>query len=173
VYAKNHNPPAEPLSPTAGVYPVFETPFGRMAAMICHDANYTDVARRLAANGSQLTSAGFHEFQGFGEQAWTNVTFRAVENHNAIVLTGAAYVSAIIDQNGRQVALDASYEGGPLVMVADVAVGFGKTCYTSIGDVLGWVALAGFVFFIIFQVVTNRRAKKGKTTLQASGSGAE
>ncbi len=173
VYAKNHNPPGEPLSPTAGVYPVFETPFGRMAAMICHDANYTDVARRLAANGSQLTSAGFHEFQGFGEQAWTNVTFRAVENHNAIVLTGASYVSAIIDQNGRQVALDASYEGGPLVMVADVAMGSGATVYTSIGDVLGWVALAGFVFFIIFQAVTNRRAKKGKTTLQASGSSAE
>jgi apolipoprotein N-acyltransferase len=168
VYAKNHNPPGEPLSPTAGVYPVFETSFGRMAAMICHDANYTDVARRLAANGSQLTSAGFHEFQGFGEQAWTNVSFRAVENHNAIVLTGASYVSAIIDQNGRQVALDVSYDGGPLVMVADVAVGSGKTFYTYTGDLLGWVALAGFVFFIVFQAVTNRRAKKAAVIQQAS-----
>jgi apolipoprotein N-acyltransferase len=160
VYAKNHTPPGEPLSPTAGVYPVFDTPFGRMAAFICHDANYTDVSRRLAANGSQLLANGFREFQGFGEQAWTNVTFRAVENHNAIVMTGASYVSAIIDPNGRQVALDASYEGGPRVLVADVPMGSGATPYTSIGDVLGWVALAGFVFFMIFQAVMNRRAKQ-------------
>jgi apolipoprotein N-acyltransferase len=139
-----------------------------MAALICHDANYTDVSRKLAANGSQLLAAGFREFQGFGEQAWTNVAFRAVENHNAMVMTGASYVSAIIDPNGHQVALDASYEGGPLVMVADVAVGSGKTIYTSMGDVLGWAALAGFVFFIVFQAVTNRRAKKAAAAQQAS-----
>ncbi len=160
VYAKNHNAPGESLSPTAGVYPVFDTPFGKMAALICHDANYTDVSRRLAANGSQLLAAGFREFQGFGEQAWTNVAFRAVENHNAMVMTGASYVSAIIDPNGRQVALDASYEGGPRVLVADVPMGSGATAYTSVGDVLGWLALAGFLFFIIFQAVTNRRVNK-------------
>jgi apolipoprotein N-acyltransferase len=169
VYAKNHNPPGEPLSPTAGVYPVFDSPFGRLAALICHDANYTDVSRKLAANGSQLTSAGYREFQGFGEQAWTNVTFRAVENHNAMVLTGASYVSAIIDAKGRQIALDASYEGGPLVMVADVPMGPGTTVYTGIGDVLGWVALAGFVFFIVFQSVTARRVKKATITSRPSG----
>jgi apolipoprotein N-acyltransferase len=160
VYAKNHNAPGEPLSPTAGVFPVFDTPFGRMAALICHDANYTDVSRKLAANGSQLLAAGFREFQGFGEQAWTNVAFRAVENHNAMVMTGASYVSAIIDPNGRQVALDASYEGGPRVLVADVPMGSGATAYTSMGDLLGWLALAGFVFFIIFQAVMNRRARR-------------
>jgi apolipoprotein N-acyltransferase len=169
VYAKNHNPPGEPLSPTAGVYPVFDSPFGKLAALICHDANYTDVSRKLAANGSQLTSAGYREFQGFGEQAWTNVTFRAVENHNAMVLTGASYVSAIIDPNGRQIALDASYNGGPLVMVADVPMGSGAAVYTRIGDVLGWVALAGFMFFIVFQSVTTRRAKKAAAASELPG----
>ncbi|MGE5375932.1 MAG: nitrilase-related carbon-nitrogen hydrolase [Bacteroidota bacterium] len=169
VYAKNHVPPGEPLSAAAGAYPVLDTPFGKMAAMICHDANYTDVARRLAANGSQLIAAGFREFQGFGEQAWTNVTFRAVENHTPIVMTGASYVSAVIDPNGRQVALDASYKGGPLVLVADVPMGSGATVYTRAGDVLGWLALAGFVFFSIFQAVTARRSKKA-AAMQPSGS---
>lgn len=150
VYAKNHPTPGEPLSPTAGVYPVYDTLWGRMASSICHDNNYTDVDRRLAANGAQLIGAGFLEFAGGGEQAWQNVTFRAVENHTAIVMTGAAYVSAVIDQNGRQVALNTDYEGSPLVMVADVPMGSGSTPYTSMGDVMGWIALAGLVFFIIF-----------------------
>jgi apolipoprotein N-acyltransferase len=160
IYAKNHNSPGEPLSPGAGTYPVFATPFGKMAALICHDANYTDVSRTLAANGAQLIAAGFREFGGFGMQLWTNTTFRAVENRTAMVVTGAAYASAIIDQNGRQIALDASYDAGPLVMVGDVPMGSGPTLYTSTGDVLGWVALAGFVFFTVFQIVVERRGKK-------------
>jgi apolipoprotein N-acyltransferase len=93
-------------------------------------------------------------------QLWTNTTFRAVENRTAMVVTGAAYASAIIDQNGRQIALDASYDAGPLVMVGDVPMGSGPTLYTSTGDVLGWVALAGFVFFTVFQIVVERRGKK-------------
>jgi hypothetical protein len=47
-------------------------------------------------------------------------------------------------------------------------VGSGKTFYTYTGDLLGWVALAGFVFFIVFQAVTNRRAKKAAVIQQAS-----
>ena len=163
VYAKNHNTPGEPLSPTAGVYPVYDTPFGKMASSICHDNNYTDVDRKLAANGAQLIGAGFREFGGGGgEQSWQNVTFRAVENHTAIVMTGAAYVSAIIDGHGRQIMLDNTYEGGPLVMVADVPMGSGATPYTSLGDVLGWVSLAGLVFFTVFSSVVVKRATKVK-----------
>ena len=168
VYAKNHNTPGEPRSPGAGVYPVFDTPFGTMGALICHDANYTDVSRRLTANGAQLIAAGFREFRGAGEQLWTNVTFRAVENHTAMVVTGAAYLSAIIDQNGRQIALDASHDASPLVMVGDVPLGSGPTLYTSTGDMLGWVALAGLVFFAVLQNVVERRAKKAAKASQSS-----
>jgi len=161
-YAKFHNTPGEGLSPTAGEFPVFDTEFGKIAALICHDANYTDVTRRLSTNGAQLLAAGFREFRGFGEQLWTNTTFRAVENHTAMVVTGAAYASAIIDQNGRQIALDASYDGSPLVLVGDVPMGTGPTFYTSAGDVLGWIALAGLVFFIFYPSVVARKMKKNK-----------
>lgn len=159
-YAKIHNAPGESLSPGAGVYPVFDTRFGKMAALICHDGNYTDVSRTLAANGAQLIGAGYREFGGFGMQLWTNTTFRAVENRTALVVTGAAYVAAIIDPNGRQVALDATYDAGPLVLIGDVPMGSGPTLYTSVGDLLGWVALAGFVFFMGLQIVVERRMKQ-------------
>jgi apolipoprotein N-acyltransferase len=137
----------------------------------CYDANYTDVSRRLTANGAQLIAAGFREFRGAGEQVWTNVTFRAVENHTAMVLTGAAYVSAIIDPNGRHIALDASYDASPLVMVGDVPMGSGPTLYTSTGDVLGWVALAGFVASIVFQIIVQRRAKQAAKASQPLSAG--
>ena len=159
-YAKNHAPPGEPRSVTAGVYPVYATSLGRLAAEICHDANYTDVTRKLTQNGASLISAGLNEFGGFGEQYWTNVTFRAVENRAAMVVTARETGSAIIDPNGHQVALSLAPHGEQAILVGDVPLGTDSAPYTSLGDILGWLCLAGFVFFIIFQTVTERRMKK-------------
>ena len=126
--------------------------------MICHDGNYTDVARRLARNGTQLIAAPFKEFPGFGEQLWQNETFRAVENHAAVVVTGASSVAAIINPYGRQVALNVDKNGSEVVLIGDVSLGSGEgTLYTTLGDVLGWVTLAGLMAFIIFMSVEGRR----------------
>jgi predicted amidohydrolase len=161
VYNKAHIPPGEAYDVAGGTYPVFSTPLGQMAAMICHDGNYTDVARKLARNGAQLISAAFKEFPGFGEQLWQNTTFRAVENRTAVVVTGATSVAAIIDPYGRQVALDVDKEGSEVVLVGDVRLGSGKgTLYSSLGDILGWVALVGLVAFTVYQSVEGRMFKK-------------
>lgn len=160
IYGKNHAPPGEPLSPSAGSYPVFETPLGRLATLICHDGNYTDVTRKLTRNGAQLISAGLSEFGGFGEQYWTHITFRAVENHTAFVLSSRKTGSAIIDPEGRQIALSLVPGGEQVVLTGDVPISDGGTVYTRIGDILGWLSLVGYIVFIVLQIRTNRKAKK-------------
>ena len=158
-YAKNHPvPPYEPLPQGAGVYPVFDTPWRKMAAMICQDANFTDVSRRLAANGAQLIAIGLNESKGDAEHKVTYTTLRAVENHAAVVATGSTHFSAVIDPNGRQVNVNLDTVGSPLVMVADVRMGSGPTLYSAAGDVLGWVSLAGFAFYFTFMIVVRIRA---------------
>jgi apolipoprotein N-acyltransferase len=161
VYNKTHIPPGEAYDVEGGVYPVFGTSMGNIAAMICHDGNYTDVARNLTANGAQLISAGFKEFPGFGEQLWQNLTFRAVENQTAVVVTGATSVASIVDPYGRIVALDVDKDGTKVVLVGDVSLGSGKgTPYTSLGDILGWATLAGLVGFMVYQIVEERKTKQ-------------
>jgi len=159
VYGKNEIPPGEPVTPTAGVYPVVDTPLGRLATMICHDANYTATARKLKANGAQLVSAGLNEFGGFGEQYWTNVSFRAIENRTAMVVTSRETGSAIINPDGTPSALNLD-KGEHLVLVGDVILGSGDTLYTSLGDILGWVSLVVFIAFMVFQSIVEKRAKK-------------
>jgi len=161
VYGKNHVF-GEPPTPTAGVYPVFDTPLGRLATLICHDANYTDVARRLTKNGAQLIASPINEFGGFGEQYWTNVTFRALENRAAMVFTGRATNSGIIDSYGRQVALAINLDGEQVTLVVDVPLGSGNAPLVRLGDWLGWICLGGLVIFLVFQAVTERRAKKAE-----------
>lgn len=161
VYGKYHTwMIGEPPTLSAGVFPVYDTPLGRLAAMICHDANYTNVARKLTANGAQIIAAPYREFGGFGEQAWNNALFRAVENRTAVVMSGVASVSSIINPDGSLVALDTNIDGSRVVLVGDVTLGSGNAPYTSLGDALGWATLAGVVFFMVFQMAVERRAKK-------------
>lgn len=160
VYGKNHAPPGEPLSPSAGRYPVYDTPLGRLATLICHDGNYTDVARKLAGNGAQLIAAALNEFGGFGEQYWTHVTFRAVENRVAMVVTSRQTGSAIIDPHGRQLALSLKPHGEKVTLIGDVPLGSGNTPYQALGDWMGWISLAGWVFFVVLKSRTTKRAKK-------------
>ena len=161
VYNKTHIPPGEFYDVEGGTFTDFNTPLGEMASMICHDGNYTDIARKLTQNGAQLIAAPFKEFPGFGEQLWQNLTFRAVENQTAVVVTGATSVAAIIDPCGRLVALDVDKDGSEVNLVGDVSLGSGEgTLYTSLGDILGWVTLAGMVAFMVYQSVEERQAKK-------------
>jgi apolipoprotein N-acyltransferase len=51
-------------------------------------------------------------------------------------------------------------------MVGDVKLGSGPTLYTRLGDLLGWLALAGFVFFMVYQSIVERRAKRGAKGLE-------
>lgn len=163
-YNKTHIPPGEAYDVRETTFPAFETELGRLAAMICHDANYTDVARKLTLHGAQLIAAGFFEFPGFGEQLWQNTTFRAVENHTALVVAGATSAAAIIDPYGRQVALDVDRDGSEVVLVGDVSLGSGRgTLYTSLGDVLGWVSMAGLVAFVVYMSVEGRRSGKASS----------
>jgi apolipoprotein N-acyltransferase len=162
-YSKNHAPPGEDRSLNAGTFPVNDTPLGQLAALICHDGNYTDVARRLTDKGAQITSAGLNEFGGFGEQFWTNITFRAVENRTAMVVAARSTGSAIIDPYGHQVALDITPNSN-IVLVGDVSLGSGKnTLYTNIGDVLGWIMLVAYVGMMVFQIRVQNQIKKTET----------
>lgn len=161
VYNKTHIPPGERYDVKGGLFPVFETSLGRMAALICADGNYTDVSRKLTQNGARLIAAPYKEFPGFGEQLWQNISFRAVENQTAMVVTGATSVAAIIDPYGRQIALDVDKDGSEVVLVSDVSLGTGEgTLYTSLGDILGWAMLAGLLVFLAYMVVHKIRSKK-------------
>ena len=161
VYNKTHIPPGERYDAVGAPFPVFDTPIGVLASMICHDGNYTDVARGLARGGAQLIAIGYFEFPGFGEQLWQNATFRAAENHTALVVAGATSVSAVIDPYGRVISLNVDKNGSETVLIGDVSLGSVKgTPYSFLGDLLGWAAMAGLAGFIVFMTVEGRLPKR-------------
>lgn len=164
VYGKNHpTSPGEPPIVTAGVYPVYKTKLGRMATIICNDVHWTNTSRTLALKGAQLIAVPTLEGPGIALEQVAQSVLRAVENRVAVVKTDVAYAAAIIDPYGNIIALrNASPNGAAFALVANVPLGTSTTLYSKLGDWLGWLSLAGFVFFVILQKM-NRRQQKAQS----------
>jgi apolipoprotein N-acyltransferase len=135
-------------SPTRGTYPVYDTEIGVLGTIICYDLDYTDTARKLAAQGVQLIGVPSNDWGGIADKHYTHVVFRAIENRVAMVKADGGFDSVIVDPYGRIKALASFPEGGGATLVADVLIGDGKgTLNTQLGDWVGWVGIAGMVFF--------------------------
>lgn len=164
VYGKKHgSSPGEPDSATPRLYPVYDTPYGKFATIICNDMNFTDTTRALAANGAQLVTIPTWEVSmpGFHYELAVQSVLRAVENRVVTVKADTAFASVITDPYGRIIARrDGAPEGEAFALVADVPLGTGNTISMKLGDWVGWLALAGMVALMVFQNIVNRKSHK-------------
>jgi apolipoprotein N-acyltransferase len=159
IYGKTHPTvfSGEPKTISRGVYPVYSTPVGTLATMICFDADFTDVARQYGQQNVQLIAAPSLFGRSIAEMPYTQIVFRAIENRTAIVMADVAYNSGIIDPYGRVLKLVITPEGSQATLVADVTLETGKTLYSQFGDWLGWLSLNGLILFAIFMPVRLKR----------------
>ncbi len=94
-------------------FPVFDTDFGRVGMMICHDTSFAEPARELALKGAELILVPIWG----GRQAL--VRARAIENGVYLATSGYDYDSEIVDPLGRVLAV-VPHDKGPAVAVADL-----------------------------------------------------
>jgi len=151
VFGKDHPVVfAGETSLTRGTYPVYTTELGKLATIICYDLDYTDTARKMAAQGAQIIAVPSNDWSTIADKHFTHLVFRAVENRVAMVKADGGWDSAIIDPYGRIRALASFPQGGEATLVSDVQLGDGNgTLYTRLGDWTGWVGLLGMIFFAV------------------------
>lgn len=94
-------------------FPVFDTDFGRVGMLICHDASFPEAARELALNGAEVILMPIWG----GRQ--TLVRARAMENGVYLATSGYDYPSEIISPTGDVVA-EVPVGKGPAVAFAEI-----------------------------------------------------
>lgn len=156
VYGKSHPmvTSGEPKTVSAGTYPVYNTSLERVATMICFDASFTDVARRLGRQGAQLITNPSLFGPSIAAMPHTMAVFRAIENRSAIVMADVAYNSAVVDPHGRVLASSITREGKGLILAADVPLYGSTTTYSTAGDWLGWLSLIGWLIAVLSTSLT-------------------
>jgi apolipoprotein N-acyltransferase len=68
----------------------------------------------------------------------------------------------ITDNHGKILADKRTPDGESGVVITDVTLASKPSLYTSIGDWPGWISLAGFAFFMVYQSMVESKAKKAK-----------
>lgn len=160
-YDKTHPTPMEPMRPGTGPVPLLDTPYGRLASVICYDADFPALVRQPA----DILLVPAADWSGFEYLHAQKAVFRAVENGYAIVRPSAHGVSTVIDGQGRMVAQNDSFTTDTPVLVAAVPVQPRiDTLYSRIGDVFGWLCVLAAAAFSL------RCLPRGRGSRPAPGS---
>ncbi|MDH3497959.1 MAG: hypothetical protein OER21_14455 [Gemmatimonadota bacterium] len=129
-----------------GILPVWETPYGRLTAAICHDFDFPPLLWQAGVAGAAAALAPSDDWRGI---AWLHADMarlRAVEN--GVTLLRPAYgVSLVADPEGRVLAAGNTFDGAWTV-VATVPLRRAWTVYTTIHDAFAWLCAASLVVLV-------------------------
>ncbi|QKG23299.1 nitrilase-related carbon-nitrogen hydrolase [Actinomadura verrucosospora] len=153
-YQKAHPiPGSETYKPGDGRVPVVSTPYGRIANVICYDADFPAMMRARA----DIMLVPAHDWREYGRPHTDKAGLRAVEGGYALVRQDAQGLSAAFDARGHVLATSDYFGSARQTLVADVPVHGATTPYDRIGDLFAWLCVAAIPLLTALAVARSRR----------------
>lgn len=147
---------ADPSIPGNGIIPVVDTPYGRLANVICLDAFYPTLMHQTGNRGIDMMIVPSQEWAGsFGESmTWVTqaTSLRAIEYGYSLVRQASGDIAMTVDYQGRVLAASDYHMTDQQTMVASVPVKGTWTIYGLVGDLFTWLCIAS-LFALTVQVV--------------------
>lgn len=158
VYQKAHPIPIlEPYTAGDGVVPTEDTPFGRLATVICYDMNFPALLRQGGQQQVDIMLAPSNDWRGIKDLHAQNARFRAIENGYAVVRPTTEGMSEVVDHQGRILAAgDYFHSGNDPTVVAYVPTRGTQTVYGAIGDLFAWLCLISLTGLIAVAIRVGR-----------------
>ena len=153
-------PFAESLEYDGGpaIVPFADTPYGRLAGVICYDTDYIPYIHQAAWAQVGLLLAPANDWPAIKYDHTHEAVYRAVENGFSMMRPDAKGVSLAVDPFGRELASADYYTTDRLDLVAMMPVQAVPTLYSRIGDVFAWLAIAALVGLVARAIVGRPRA---------------
>jgi apolipoprotein N-acyltransferase len=132
-----------------------DTPYGKLASVICLDMEYPDYMRQAGRQGVDIMLSGAIDgtAASLGHPLHSIMaSYRTIEEGFSLARGGAYGQNVAVDYQGRLVGAANHYTAGDRTVVAHLPVQGTGTLYTVLGDFLPWsciLALAGFVIYAI------------------------
>ncbi|GAB4116296.1 MAG: apolipoprotein N-acyltransferase [Roseiflexaceae bacterium] len=143
----------EGTQPGNGVLQVVDTPYGRISAVICWDADFPDTIRQAGMQQVDLLFIPANDWEGVKDIHAGMATFRAVENGMSIFRQTGQGISLIADPYGRITERIDQYREPAssrmsAIMQANIPLMRQATLYPQIGDAIGILAQLGLLGLI-------------------------
>ena len=139
---------------------VVDTPFGRLSAVICWDADFPEVIRQAGAQDVDLMVIPANDWFEVRRIHAEMSIVRAVENGMAVFRQTGSGVSLATDAHGREYSRVDSFDASgraPGEQQVTLPVGAVPTLYPVVGSVFGLVAGAGVLVVLGWLMVDRRR----------------
>lgn len=153
--------------------PTVDTPYGRLATVICFDASFPGLVRQAGRAGADILLVPSSDWEPVTDALGQQVVLRAVENGMSLVRTTRQGTSLAVDHQGRVLGQDASwYRADPAgtehTLTVAVPVRGVRTPYALFfGDVLGWLSIAGLLGAAAVVLLRRRAARTAAPTAPA------
>jgi apolipoprotein N-acyltransferase len=138
--------------------PVVDTPYGRLAGMLCCDLDFTYVIRQASQKGVDILIVP--SFEPTLEQVQAHslmVPYRAIENGFSIYRLTIQGLSEAFDPYGRTIGSMNDTRTTEKVFVMQMPTHHITTVYSLVGDLFGWLMVAGFMVIVVLAVVRGRK----------------
>ncbi len=145
-----------------GVLQTVDTPYGKISAIICWDADFPNVIKQAGEQDVDLLFVPSNDWLGVKDIHAGMATFRAVENGMSIYRQTGSGVSSVIDAYGRIIHRVDHFKKKTQAIFAAVQtvttpISSVNTLYPMIGDIVGNVMLVLLVGLV--RVVSKPQAR--------------
>lgn len=155
-YFKAHPVPGEPVVAGDGKPLLFDTRFGRLAVLICFDADFTAPARNAARGGADLLVVPSNDWAEITPLHAQMAAFRGMETGLPILRPTTNGLSAVISPSG-DISASADSFAGQDVLLAPVQLAARPTLQRQLGDSFAWLCGLALVGLIGLRVIGGRR----------------
>jgi apolipoprotein N-acyltransferase len=145
-YLKSRPTPGDGHDPGPGVIPYVDTPYGRLATIICQDDFFPSLVRQAGRADVDILLLPSSDWTSVAAWHAQQAPFRAAENGMALVRPTRQGISLATDGQGRLVGHKADYfVADDQTLVTSVPTAGTHTIYVVIGDSIGYAAALGLV----------------------------
>ena len=138
-----------------------DTPYGKLSAIICWDADFPNIVKQAGAQNVDLLIVPAQDWLGVRDIHAGMSTFRAVENGLTVFRQAGQGVSLVSDPYGKVLNRVDSFEeaASEFVSIQKVSTPIGSvnTLYPKLGDILGNVMLVGLLASLVGMWATRKK----------------
>jgi apolipoprotein N-acyltransferase len=145
-YEKSKPTPGDGQVAGPGVVPTVDTPYGRLATIICQDDFFPGLVRQAGRAGVDILLVPSSDWGSVAAWHAQQAPFRAVENGTAVVRPTRLGVSLATDAQGRLLGHKADYfVATEQTLVVSVPTEGRGTLYARTGDTVAWASVVGLL----------------------------
>jgi apolipoprotein N-acyltransferase len=137
-----------------------DTPYGKLSAVICWDADFPNIVKQTGAQDVDLLIIPSQDWLGVRDIHSSMATFRAVENGMTVFRQTGQGVSLVSTAYGKVLNRVDSFEepAGDFVSVQKVSTPIGSvnTLYPKLGDILGNLMLLGLLGLLVGMIFVRK-----------------